>query len=345
MKILYIVIFISLMSLVSCRDSEPKRSSPEIVRVRVRAVDHEDVRIPVRTSGIVAPNDEVKLSFKTGGVVETIAADEGERVKKGDLLASLDLTEISANVEQTMLTYDKALRDYTRAENLYKDSVGTLEHKQNLFTALNFARLAHEVAKFNLAHSKIVAPDDGVILKQFVKANELVSTGYPVFLFGSSGKYWKVKAGVSDKDIVKINKGDSAVVSVDAYPGVMFTGKVHQVGEMSNPYTGTFEIEVTLSETGHRLVSGFIASVDLFPAEKRSFCLIPVESVIEADGQNGFVYTVTEANEVLKLKIEIVTLIGPMAAVSGIPDGITEVVSEGAAYLKEGMKVEVIRLK
>jgi RND family efflux transporter MFP subunit len=327
----------------SCKNGEIKSPSTEVVRVRLRPVTSEFVSIPVHTNGIFISSEELKLSFKTGGIVSTISVDEGDRVKKGDLLASLDLTEISANERQTGLAFDKALRDYTRAENLYKDSVGTLEHKQNLFTALNYAQLAHEVAKFNLTHSKIVAPDNGVILKQFVKANELVSPGYPVFLFGSSGKYWKVKAGVSDKDIVKINQGDSALVTVDAYPGVKFPGKVDQVGAMSNPYTGTFEIEITLSATDYRLASGFIAIVELFPAAKRSFCMIPVESVVEADGENGYVYTVNKSNEVGKMKIEIITMIGSMAAVNGIPAEITEVVSEGAAYLKDGMKVVVIR--
>ena len=133
------------------------------------------------------------------------------------------------------------------------------------------------------------------------------------------------------------------MVSFDAYPGVKFTGEVDQVGEMSNPYTGTFEIEIALSATEYRLASGFIAIVELYPAAKRSFCLIPVESVVEADGQYGYVFAVGKTDEVQKIRIEIRTIIGTMAAVSGIPDGITEVVTEGAAYLKDGTKVVVIR--
>ena len=68
-----------------------------------------------------------------------------------------------------------------------------------------------------------------------------------------------------DRDIIKINPGDSAEVSFDAYPGVMFSAIVDQVGEMSNPYTGTYETELTLKDAGYRLVSGFVASADIFP--------------------------------------------------------------------------------
>ena len=105
---------------------------------------------------------------------------------------------------------NKAFRDYTRAENLLKEGATSLEKKQNAETAMNIAKNSLEIAQFNLQHSRIEAPDNGIVMKQFVKENELVSAGYPVFLFGSTGKYWKVKAGLSDKDLIKINPGDSA---------------------------------------------------------------------------------------------------------------------------------------
>jgi membrane fusion protein, multidrug efflux system len=339
-NLLFVVL---LILVVSCRQREVKISSPEIVRVRVRPVERQAVRIPVHASGILVSSEEVKLSFKTGGIVSKVAAEEGERVKKGDLLASLDLTEISANENQTRLVWEKARRDYTRAQNLYSENVGTLEQNQNLQTALNVAELAHKVAKFNLEHAVIVAPDNGVVLKQMIRENEMVSPGYPAFLFGSSGKYWKVKAGLSDKDIIKINPGDSASVSFDAYPGVAFPAKVDQVGEMSNPYTGTFEAELLLAATGYRLVSGFIGSVELFPPERRLLLMVPVESIIEADGNQGYVYSVDSIKQVRKLKIEIVTIAGNRAAIKGLPDGINEVVNEGAAYLRDGMTVEIIK--
>ena len=138
------------------------------------------------------------------------------------------------------------------------------------------AKATFEIAQFNLAHSRIVAPEDGLILKQFVRENELVSSGYPVFLFGSSGKFWKVKSGLSDKDVVKVNPGDSATVSFDAYPGVRFRALVDKVGEISNPYTGTYEAELLLPDSDYRLASGFVGTVAIFPVSEKSFSMVPV---------------------------------------------------------------------
>jgi multidrug efflux system membrane fusion protein len=298
---------------------------------------------PVHTTGILVAREEMKLSFKTGGIVARIFVREGDKVRKGDLLASLDLLEINANADQARISYEKSLRDYIRADTLLKEGATTLEKKQNAETAMNISKNSLEIAQFNLQHSRIEAPDNGIIMRQFVKENELVSSGYPVFLFGYSGKYWKVEAGLSDRDILKIAPGDSAEVIFDAWPGVRFSAFVDQVGEMADLHTGTYETELTLKDGGYHLASGFVASAEIFPSVKRPFTIVPVGSIVEADGLQGYIYIVTGEMKARKIHIEIAAITGSMVAVKGIPEGITEVVSEGMAYLKDGDKVEVVR--
>jgi multidrug efflux system membrane fusion protein len=337
------IVFVFIILMTACRHTEIKSGSADRVRVRVTGLIAESVSIPVHTTGTLVASEELKLSFKTGGIVGKIFVREGDRVRKGDILASLDLLEINANAEQAKIVYDKAVRDFIRAENLLKEGATTLEKKQNAETAMNMAKNSLEIARFNLQHSKIEAPDNGIVMKQFVKKNELVSSGYPVFLFGTSGKYWKVKAGLSDRDMIKINPGDSAVVGFDAWPGVKFSAMVDQVGEMSNPYTGTYEAELIVTDAGYRLASGFVASADIYPSVKKSFTMVPVGSIIEADGLRGYVYIVNYGMKARKILVEITVISGNRAAVTGIPEEVTEVVSEGAAYLRDGAEVEIIR--
>lgn len=338
-----ILILLIIILSAGCKNREVKSTSAEEVRVRITGVTIEEISIPVHSTGLLVSSEEMKLSFKTGGIIAEMNVREGNRVKKGDLLASLNLSEIRAGVDQAKNGYDKALRDYTRMENLYRDSSISLEKKQNAATALNVAKASLEIAQFNLTYSMILAPENGLILKQFVRQNELVSSGYPVFLFGASGKCWKVKSGLSDKDVVKVNQGDSAVISFDAYPGIKFPAVVDQVGEMSNPYTGTYETELLLKGSVYRLASGFVARVEIFPVIKKIFSLVPVGSIVEADGQKGYLFIITSEMTVQKVQVDIEALIGTMAAVKGVPEGTSEVVSEGAAYLKDGMKVTVVK--
>jgi|WetSurMetagenome_2_1015567.scaffolds.fasta_scaffold02080_4 membrane fusion protein, multidrug efflux system len=343
MKTRCILTILIVLLLSGCKNAELKTGSAETVRVRITNVNTTVISIPVHSSGVLVSSEELKLSFKTGGIVANILVKEGDRVKKGDLLASLNLSEIRASEAQAKSSYNKAERDFKRAENLFRDSVATLEQKQNAATALNVAKSALEIVQFNLSHSRIFAPDNGLILRQFVKVSELVSPGYPVFLFGSSGKYWKIKTALSDKDVVKINQGDSATITVDAYPGMKFSAVVDLVGEISNPFTGTYEVELILQETDQRLASGFVAGIDLFPLAKKTLSIIPVGSIVEADGHQGYIFIISDTMTAQKVRIDIETIIGSNAAVRGIPDGIKEVVSEGVAYLKDGMKAVIVK--
>lgn len=337
--------FIILLMLLStgCRNRNKTIVREETARVKVARVTTREMSIPVHSTGILSSSDELKLSFKTGGIISSIKVNEGEKVRKGQLLASLNPAEIDAAVNQARNAYEKALRDYKRAENLYRDSVATLELRQNAETALDVAKSTLSVAQFNLQHSSIVAPVNGIILKKLAKENELIASGYPVFLFGSEGKYWKVKTGLPDKDVIRISRGDSAVVRFDAYPSVKFRATVDQVGEMANPYTGTYDIELLVDGTGYRLASGFIAAADISPSDRHIFTMVPVGSIVGANGREGYVYVVNDSSIARKIKISIESIPGDIAAVKGIPEGTPEVISEGAAYLRDGMKVTVVR--
>ncbi len=346
MKMRYLALLILSFSILafSCRRGEVRENAPEgLIPVKTAPVAQAKTGIPVRAAGILATSDEVKLSFKTGGIISAIHVEEGRRVQKGQVLASLDLTEINANAGIAREGLEKAERDYERAESLYRDSVGTLERKQNAFTALSAARLNYEIALYNRSRSVITAPENGIILRRLVGPGEMVAPGYPVFLFGVTGKLWKVKAGLSERDIVKISRGDSVSVSFDAWPGIRFPGEIDITGEIANPLTGTIGVEILLDGTAYRLASGFIATIEIFPSGGSTYSLIPVESLVESDGNTGFVFYLNGSGETMKAKVEIIALAGASAAVSGLPAGVREVISTGAPYIREGMKVKVVK--
>jgi len=341
-KIILVLVFIEFL-VFSCRNRNEKSQAGEVNNVKVVSVEFSEGSIPVHAAGVIMPEEEIKLSFKTGGIVDKVLVKEGDRVRKGTLLASLNLSEISSQAELAGNAYEKAYRDFTRIRNLYADSVATLEQLQNATTALNMAKSNLDIARFNLERSKIVAPADGIILKQLVRENELVAPGYPVFLFGLTGKMWKMTAGLADRDIIRVSPGDSAVVMPDAWPGVKLPGIVERTGELAGPLTGTFEVEIRFSDNGHRLAAGFIAGVDIFPSVFKKTVYVPAVSVIDADGNAGFIYALTDSSTVRRIKVVIAGIRGSEIAIENIPEGVTRIVSEGAAYLKDGVKVNVVK--
>ena len=336
------VIIAILLAALACKPAPRKMTATLPVPVRVTEVAREEVSIPVHSGGVLLSNEEVKLSFKTGGLVSRILAREGDKVKKGQKIAVLNLSEINAQVNLAGSAFEKAGRDLERVKRLYADSVATLEQLQNATTAVSVARSNLDIAKFNLNHSIITAPDDGIILRQLVRENELVSQGYPVFLFGCKGKNWRVKTGLADRDVVRINPGDSAVVSFDAWPGVAFPGTVDIVSEMASQGTGTYDVELAIEDKGYRFAAGFIASVDIYPSGRQSYLLVPVGAIIDADGSAGYLFSVNDSDRVSRIKVNIIALSGDRAAINAGQNKLKRIVSEGAAYLRDGEKVKIM---
>jgi multidrug efflux system membrane fusion protein len=335
-----LALFIPAVAVAGCGD-EGGKNAGEVKKVNVRTseVSKMDVTLPVSTSGVLSSGSEQKLSFKTGGIIQSIHVDEGETVEGGALLASLNLAEIRAVFRQAESAWRKVQRDLERMKNLYGDSVVTLEQYQNAQTSVEVARSAMEIARFNLDHSTITAPSNGKVLKRFAEESEMVGPGTPVFLFGETLDGWKVKVGVIDRDLIRIGKGDSASVRFDAWPGYDFPAVVEEISGFADPMTGTFEVDLNLDPRGRTLASGFSARAKIFPSDRILSLVVPIESVIEADRERGFVFIVSANGETArKVPVELDLLFGDDVAVRGPLEEGMMVVTDGAPYLMDGSR-------
>lgn len=340
------VVFISIFTLFyffSCGPGEEKQESITKINVKVTPVLEKSMALPINTSGKLYTSTESKLSFKIPGIVAHIYADEGQTTKKGTLLAALDLIEMEAKVNQARSAQKKAKRDLDRAQRLYADSVVTLEQLQNATTALDITTSDVSVAEFNLRHSAIYAPENGKILKRFAEEGELIGSGNPVFLYGSSRDGWVLRAGVTDQQIIQLQIGDQASISFDAYPGLKFSAKISEIEAVANPYTGTFEVELQLEPSSVRLYSGFVGKVTITPSILQLYTILPIESLVEGDSTEGYVYSADRSNDtVTKHKITIGKIMGSnMLVQSGLED-VREVVTFGAPYLSNNSLINII---
>ncbi len=174
---------IALGLLLACNPEYSRQEEPaQILRpVKVERTVPTAQPIPIISSGILGSKTELTRSFKVGGIVERMFVEEGQTVKKGQILARLNQSEISAQVDQARLAAEKTSRDLQRAENLYRDSVITLEQLQDLRTLKEVASADLEIAEFNQNYATIIAEADGKILKRFTEAGELVQPGTPIY--------------------------------------------------------------------------------------------------------------------------------------------------------------------
>ncbi len=336
-----------LVFLCACGNKTTKtntQSTEEILPVQIAAIETKIISDEIISSGMLSSKSETKLAFKTGGLIKHIYVQEGQYVKAGQLLAELDLSEIDASVGQAQIGLAKAQRDYDRAQKMYTDEAATKTNVQDALSGLEIAQQGIKAASFNKKLSKIVAPSNGVILRKIVEQGELITPFMPAFVLGSGAGSYVVNLGLTDKQIVKVNKGDQADISLDAYPGETFKATVSQISQTINPSTGTFEVELMLLPTNKKLMSGFMANGTIKDKSGVKALVVPVSALQEAEMSTAFVYVYDpKTQSAFKREIKIGKVFNAdVQILGGIKEG-EQVITQGSGFVNDNQKVKIIR--
>lgn len=321
----------------SARDAAPVRTAP---------VESVELQSALRSVGILEPRDETRLSFKAGGVVDAVAVDVGDRVQRGQLLATIKRAEVDAAVNQASESAEKARRDLERGRRLQADEVATEEQVQDLATAYSVARSNLEAARFNARYARIEAPDDGIVLQRLADPSELVQPGQTVLVVGGSSGGWLVRTALADRDAVRVYPGDAATISFDAFPGREFAGRVTRVGSSADPHTGTFDVEIELAPDGARFARGLVAKVSLAlrdASQGAPQTVVPLTAIVEASGGHAVVYVLDPREGVSRRRqVEIGAIVGEQVLVAAGLEAGELVITDGAAWLTDGKPVRVV---
>jgi RND family efflux transporter MFP subunit len=343
------VVVVLALAVGACGTGDKPANTTAVQPAAVRTVPVASVQVAAQTRavGALAPRDEIRLSFKVGGVVDSVSVESGDIVRKGQVLAELKRTEVDASVAQAAEGAEKSRRDLERARQLRLDEVATEEQVQDLTTAYNVARSNLDAARFNARFARIEAPADGIVFERTVEAGELVQPGQPVVVLGSTSSGWVVRAGVSDRDVVRLETGAAAEVTFDAFPGRVFAGKVTRIGAAADRITGTFEVEIEVQPNGARFARGLVAKVTLplaaLPDVADSATVVPVSALVEADGNRATVYVLDRTQNLARRKeVALGPLLGEQVVITaGLVSG-EVVITDGAAWLTDGRAVRVV---
>ncbi|MBM2853329.1 MAG: Efflux transporter periplasmic adaptor subunit [Steroidobacteraceae bacterium] len=337
-----ILALVAMLGLAACGTGTDTTDAADAAPVRVTTVETASAAETLRAIGVVTPADEVRLAFKTGGMIQAIHVEQSDRVRRGQLLATLADDEVAAVVAQAQAIAGKSARDLERGRALLADEVATQEQVEDLETAHSVAAAALRSALFNARHARIEAPRDGVVQRRLAEPDELVAAGQPVLVVGNTGGGWIVRAALSDRDVVRVKAGTPAEVTLDAFPGRKFTATVTEIAAAADPQTGTYELKLAIDPQGERFVQGLVAKVVIADQDARGVSVVPVTALLEADGRAALVFVVAEGDHAMRVPVQTGRLLGDrIEIVTGLSPG-DRVVTEGAAWLNDNDAVRVL---
>lgn len=345
----YIPLLLFAITLFACKDNVEQLASvadkiDKRAKVEVAKVEQRSDAMPIKAIGRLASDKEVKLSFKIGGVIEYMRADEGQQVRKGQTLAAVRTNEIDAQVMKAKQALTKAERDLERVKKMYEEEAATLENVQDLTTLVEVSQADLEIAQFNQKYAKIVSPVSGRILRRLAEPNELISPGQPIFLLASSGgKAFVMKAALSDKDMANISYGDTATAYFDAFPNEAFKGTVSLIAENADPRTGTYEVEINFSPNGKRLRNGLFGRVEIQPKASAAYYTIPMAALVEADEQAMTIFVPSKDGQTAReIQVKPIQIQSDYIAIEAPElENFETVITSGAPYLIDGDSILV----
>lgn len=336
---------VAALALAGCSRQSPATATtadalPPLV-VEVAPVTFTTDAVPVDVTGLLRRRVESTLSFKTGGVVGTIAVRAGDTVTRGQTLATLRLDEIDAAVAQARTGVEKSRRDFARVEALHADRVATLENLQDARSAVELAEAALRAAEFNRAHSVILAPVDGIVLRRLAEPDELAAPGRPILDFASASEGWIAKVGVTERDVLRLHLGNRATLS--GADGLSMSAVVAQIAEGADPATRTVEVELTVDRAVPvGLRSGFIVNARIVPQPVAARPAIPLGAIVEGRARAAQVFVLSsDGHSARRQSVEIEAIHeGRAFLLTPLPAG-TRVVTTGAEFLSDGRAIAV----
>lgn len=263
----------------------------------VAEIVNKDLPVFYSTIGSVISDDRIQITSRITGYIDEVPVREGQQIRKGDLLVSLDSTDIDGAIRQAEVGVNKsrsALKDaqidLDRYEILFKeDSVpeNTLRkirlQRDVSRETLNAALAALETTKSQRQYILIKSPVDGVVVERLKRAGDLATPGFPIISIEAE-KSLLFKSFVPESQIQKLVQGDDITVFIDAL-GKTLNGQISRIVPSGDPVTRSYEIKISLNDTTG-LLPGMFGRVR-FKVGNELSTVIDRASVVERGGLRG----------------------------------------------------------
>ena len=261
-------------------------------------VENTNIQTSITATGTIEPVTSVTVGTQVSGIVSKLYVDYNTVVKKGQVIAELDRTNLiselntaKANLSSAQSTAAYELSNYNRYKTLYdKGLVSADEYESALLSyqkakeQVNTSRESVQKAQTNLGYATITSPIDGVILSKAVEEGQTVAASFntpELFVIAQDLTDMRVIANIDEADIGGVKEGQRVTFTVDAFPDDTFEGAVTQVRQEATTESNvvTYEVVISAPNADLKLKPGLTANVTIFTLEKNNVLAVPAKAL------------------------------------------------------------------
>jgi membrane fusion protein (multidrug efflux system) len=323
----------------SAAEPAAANAKAEAVTVTVANVAVRPCERTVSVVGTLAANAQAEVASEVDGQVVLIAADLGDRVAQGAVLARVRRDEIEARLREAEASFTKSAADLARAEPLRASGVISNQEYEQVRWSLDVARARRDQLRIQLEHTDISAPLEGSIAARLVDAGNYVKVGTVMFRLVQDDPL-KFRGEVPEREVPSLHPGQPVRISVEAFPGETFTGEVSRIGSAADAVARSLAFEALVPNADHRIRPGFFGHGEVVVAQNERAVAVPRAALTSFAGVTKLFVVEDGVAHEREVKLGVDLGDGWVEIAEGVAQG-KQVATSGLAKLADGTQVVV----
>jgi len=339
-----------LMLLSSCGEQKEVVTEKKLRPVRTITVSAPDLNRAHEFTAVVDASRKADLSFKVSGELIQFNVNQGEKVKAGQVIATLNNRDIKVQLNEAQSNFDKAKADYERAKNLISTHAISQADFDQLKSQFSSAQAKLDTAKNNLEYTELKASFDGVIAKKYTDNFQELRAGSAVVALHDLSNI-NLKIDLPESIMIRVRRRDEPpklTAQFDAIAGVNFPLAFKEVSTQADDVTKTYQVTLSMvAPTEHTILPGMTAHVTaeqlLLSNGNEARFYLPAKTVLK-DSKGNYVYVVMQKDKGIGVVNRQAVTVGEITELgleifAGLKPG-DEVLSAGMSKVSNGMEVK-----
>lgn len=321
------------------QDESKKNSKEDLIPVETTTIQKGTISSYILLSSNLETEKMADVYSRIQGLVEEIHVEEGDYVKKNQVLMELEAEEYILAEQSARVDYEEKKAAYERAEAMFKKELYSQQEFEQVKFGMDAARIAWEQAKLNLSYTKITSPIAGIVGNRMRKPGDRIQPSDKLFTVINLEEMIAV-VHVPEKEIERISKGQTAYIYSDNLQNVKFPGWIKRVSPAVDPQSGTFKVTVGVKNVDNKLRPGMFVNAHIITETHDAAVLIPKTAIVyENERMNVYVVRDSVAHKIqLNSGFQNYQYIESLSQIS---EG-EKVIVVGQAGLKDSTKVKII---
>ena len=248
------------------------------------------------------PESEAQVAAKISGVLLKLRVEEGDQVKAGQVLATLDGENPRLNLAKAEASLHKLENDYRRSKEMFERKLLSVEQNDKIRYDLETQRATWELAKLELSYTNITAPISGVISRRLAKVGNFIQVNQALFQIDNFDPLLAV-LNVPERELNTLRADQVVRLRVDSIADQAFEGHIQRISPVVDSATGTFRVTCEFSDASGRLKSGMYGRLEIIYAQHENVPTIPRAALIEEDGEAA-VFVVESGTEAAAAEVK-----------------------------------------